>query len=97
MLSLAKGKRNFTEECHEAKDQTDLEIESRFTKELSFPNPGFRRILGWKLMRKLPPVCPSRGMCGGIFGSLREIGYFTAGHRMTEEELQAVQGRTWEE
>ncbi|TVY19074.1 Uracil-regulated protein 1 [Lachnellula arida] len=24
-------------------------------------------------------------------------GYFTTGHRMTEEELAAVKGRTWEE
>jgi hypothetical protein len=24
-------------------------------------------------------------------------GYFTTGHRMTEEELAAVQGRSWEE
>lgn len=24
-------------------------------------------------------------------------GYFTAGKRLTEEELQAVQGRMWEE
>ena len=24
-------------------------------------------------------------------------GYFTTGHRMTEEELQAVKGRSWEE
>lgn len=25
------------------------------------------------------------------------VGYFTTGHRMTEEELKAVQGRIWEE
>jgi hypothetical protein len=25
------------------------------------------------------------------------LGYFTSGHRMTEEELKAVQGRMWEE
>jgi hypothetical protein len=25
------------------------------------------------------------------------LGYFTTGHRMTTEELEAVQGRTWEE
>jgi hypothetical protein len=25
------------------------------------------------------------------------LGYFTTGHRMTQEELEAVQGRTWEE
>jgi hypothetical protein len=24
-------------------------------------------------------------------------GYFTTGHRMTEEELAAVKGRSWEE
>lgn len=25
------------------------------------------------------------------------LGYFTTGHRMTTEELEAVRGRTWEE
>lgn len=25
------------------------------------------------------------------------VGYFTTGHRMTTEELEAVQGRLWEE
>lgn len=28
---------------------------------------------------------------------MSEIGYFTTGHRMTEEELAAVKGRSWEE
>lgn len=26
-----------------------------------------------------------------------QLGYFTTGHRMTAEELSAVQGRLWEE
>jgi hypothetical protein len=29
--------------------------------------------------------------------SIFPAGYFTTGHRMTEEELKAVQGRMWEE
>jgi hypothetical protein len=32
-----------------------------------------------------------RADCGGM------AGYFTTGHRMTEEELAAVKGRSWEE
>jgi hypothetical protein len=28
---------------------------------------------------------------------LNSLGYFTTGHRMTEEELAAVKGRSWEE
>lgn len=26
-----------------------------------------------------------------------QVGYFTSGYRMTEEELKAVQGRMWDE
>jgi hypothetical protein len=32
-----------------------------------------------------------------LIGLTRVQGYFTTGHRMTEEELAAVKGRTWEE
>ena len=41
------------------------------------------------------------GMFGDLLGRISllnfTIGYFTAGKRMTAEELKAIQGRMWEE
>jgi hypothetical protein len=34
---------------------------------------------------------------GNMIGLMIWKGYFTTGHRMTEEELAAVKGRSWEE
>lgn len=38
-----------------------------------------------------------RGKARDKFMADGSAGYFTTGHRMTAEELQAVQGRLWEE
>lgn len=73
---------------------------------LSFLSLGSLQILGLRSMRKLPQVsfpCATprhRPPCTEhvfVIGLTVVLGYFTTGHRMTEEELAAVKGRSWEE
>jgi hypothetical protein len=46
-----------------------------------------------------PPPRPWRKMSVLFVIGLKStgLGYFTTGHRMTEEELAAVKGRSWDE
>ena len=70
------------------------------TKESSSPSRGSQRIRGLRLMPRSTPV-----WCNAVnpplsASSLTQnfpTGYFTTGHRMTEDELKSVQGRIWEE
>lgn len=58
-----------------------VEIDAKITAGRTNVTP-FKRQQGHKVAN----------LTGPIF-----LGYFTTGHRMTAEELEAVQGRTWEE
>jgi hypothetical protein len=66
-------------------------------KESSYPSLGFQQIQGLKLMRKLLQVGTPTPQAMRLIGLNLVLGYFTTGHRMTEEELAAVKGRSWEE
>jgi hypothetical protein len=68
-------------------------------KELNSPSLGFPQIPGLKSMRKLLQVgIPYPHTPSSAFNRADLVlGYFTTGHRMTEEELAAVKGRSWEE
>lgn len=49
-----------------------------------------------------PPFFPvfsfaARKRTGALMTGINLAGYFTTGHRMTADELKAVQGRIWEE